>query len=550
VKGLSLFGQIVFSNNYYSTFKKTRGFSYEELSPLTDSTYTALPIKGNTNPNYSYAQPAGKQWNRYNMVTGAEYSKTLNNGELYASTMYNQEVYTSELVADTVPWAKVNILGRVNYTHAKKYVAEFAYSYSGTDNYKPGNRFGFFPTVSGAWIISNEDFLINNKVISFLKVRASTGLLGNDQIGTLARFMFIESYGSPNGSYRLGNGLATAATTRERLQFGNPNTTWEKAYKTNFGIDAQLFNRLSISADYYFENRKDIFVNPSNYLSVLIGGRYNYANLGTSKNSGIDLELLYNDKIADLNYHVMLRGSYSTSEIVDMKEQPRAYDYLYRKGNPIGQPFVYEAIGYFADADEIASSPFQTFGAVVPGDVKYKDQNGDDLIDENDMKAIGYNWMPNIVGSFEAGIDYRGFDLAVFLQGVTQRTVSIGSMLTPFLTNGRKPSQWVADNYWTPEKGNAALYPRLTTQSNDNNYKNNSTLYQRDGSYLRIKNIEMGYSFNFKKGFGVESLRAYVNAVNPFVFSYIKELDVDPEALSPYSYPVMKSYNIGLTFKF
>jgi hypothetical protein len=123
-------------------------------------------------------------------------------------------------------------------------------------------------------------------------------------------------------------------------------------------------------------------------------------------------------------------------------------------------------------------------------------------------------------------------------------------MLTPFLTNGRKPSNWVADNYWTPEKGNNALYPRLTTQSNDNNYKNNSTLYQRDGSYLRIKNIEMGYSFNFKKGFGVESLRAYVNAVNPFVFSYIKELDVDPEALSPYSYPVMKSYNIGLTFKF
>ncbi len=550
IKGLSIFGQVVFSNNYYSTYQKTRGFSYEELSPITDSTYTALPVKGNTNPNFSYSQPAGKQWNRYNMVAGGEYSKTLNNGKLYASAMYNQEVYTSDLVADTVPWAKENIFGRINYTHAKKYVAEFAYSYSGTDNYKPGNRFGFFPTVSGAWIVSNEEFLAHNKVVTFLKLRASTGLLGNDQIGTLARFMFIENYGSPNGSYRLGTGLNTSANTRERLQFDNPNSTWEKAYKTNFGIDAQLFDRLSMSVDYYFENRKDIYVNPSNYLSVLIGGRYNYANLGKSKNSGIDLELLFNDKVGALNYHIMLRGSYATSEIVDMKEQPRAETYLYRKGNSIGQPFVYEAIGFFKDATDIANSPFQTFGAVVPGDVKYKDQNGDNIIDENDMKPIGYSSTPNIVGSLEAGIEYHGFDLSVFLQGVTQRTVSIGAMLTPFLTNGRKPSEWVADNYWTPERGDAALYPRLTTQSNNNNYKNNSTLFQRDGSYLRIKNIEMGYSFNFKKGFGVESLRAYVNAVNPFVFSYIKEMDVDPEALSPYSYPVMKSYNIGLTFKF
>jgi len=550
IKGLSIFGQVVFSNNYYSYYKKTRGLSYEELSRTTDSTYTVLPLKGNTNPNFSYSQSPGLQWNRYNVLGGAEYSHATTNGKIYASAIYNQEKYTTLIDADTVPWAKVNIFGRLNYTHLNKYVAEFAYSYSGTDNYAPDKRFGFFPAVSGAWIVSNEDFLANNKTFNFLKLRASTGLIGNDQIGSLARFMYIESYGSPNGSYRVGTGLNTSANTIERLQFANLDATWEKAYKTNVGIDAQLFNKLSLSVDYFIENRKDIFVDPSNYLSALIGGRYNYANLGLAKNTGLELELMYKDKIGDFGYFITAKGSYATSTIVDAKEAPRAYEYLYQKGHAIGQPFVFEAIGYFEDQTDITNSPFQSFGAVVAGDVKYKDQNGDNIIDNNDVVAKGYTSVPNIVGSLEAGLEYKGFDLSVFLFGVTQRTVSIGGLLTPFLTNGRKPTEWVANNYWTVERGDAALFPRLTTQSNANNYKNNSDLYQRDGSYLRIKNIELGYSLKFKKGLGLDGLRAYLNAVNPFVFSYITEIQVDPEALSPYGYPVMKSYNIGLTLKF
>ena len=550
VKGLSLFGQVVFSNNYFSYYNKTRGLSYEELSPVTDSTYTALPLKGNTNPNFSYLQTAGDQWNRSNMLAGVEYSHTTTNGKIYASVNYNQEVYTTKLDADTVPWAEVNIMGRVNYIHNNKYVAEFDYSYSGIDNYAPGKRFGFFPAISGAWIMSKENFLANNKIINFLKLRASTGIVGNDQIGSLNRFMYAESYGSPNGWYRVGTGLSTSTSTIESLQLANVNATWEKAYKTNFGIDAQLFDKLNITADYYFENRNDIFVDPTNYLSALIGGRYNYINLGQAKSSGFELELMYKDKIGALGYYVLAKGSYATSTIVDSKETPKAYDYLYQKGHAIGQPFVFEAIGYFADQADIKNSPTQTFGTVVPGDVKYKDQNNDGIIDNNDVVAKGYTSIPNIVGSFEVGLEYHRFDFSVFLMGVTQRTVSIESLLIPFLTDDRKPTQWVADNYWTPEKGNSALFPRLTTQSNENNYKSNSDLFQRDGSYLRIKNIELGYNFNFKKGTGIDGLRMYMNAVNPFVFSYINEINVDPEALSPYSYPIMKSYNVGITLKF
>jgi TonB-linked SusC/RagA family outer membrane protein len=555
VDGLSAFGQVVFSNNYYSNYNKTRGLSYEELFPSTTDPrgYTSL-IKGNTNPNFSYAQPAGVQWNRTSALAGLEYNQDTKNGKLYASAIYLRELYTTKLVEDTVPWAKINLMGRVNYTHKDKYIAEFGYSYSGTDNYAPGSKFGFFPSLSAAWVMSKESFLENNKNIDFLKFRASTGIVGNDQIGTtVPRFIFIESYGSPSGGVRLGNQLGTQDPTREMNRFANPDVTWEKAHKTNIGLDAQLFGKLSISADYFFEKRTDILVDPANNLSVVLGGRYNNQNSGSAKNSGTELEMMYQDKVGQVGFYVLGRLSYVKTEIIDMKETPRAEDYLWKKGNPIGQPFVLEAIGYFADQAEIDASPFQTYGVVKPGDVKYKDQNNDGFVDDNDVKAFGNPGYPNLIYSMDAGLEFMGFDLAIFLQGVSGRTISLisGNEIVPFLNGNQKPTQWVADNYWTAEKGNAAAFPRLTTQANPNNYRA-STLWQRDGSYLKIRNIEMGYTLSdfVNNKLGIESLRVYVNAANPFTFSKITEIDVDPEVNNPFLYPQMKSYNLGLTLNF
>lgn len=557
-KGLSAYGQVVFSNNYYSTYSKTRGMAYEEL--YTDLTDTLNPgridttiIKGDTDKNFSFNQSPGNQWNRVSFITGMEYSAKTSGGKIYASANYLQDLYTTTFTAENVPWAKINFMGRLNYTHNEKYIAEFGYSWSGTDNYAPGNKFGFFPTFSAAWVLSNESFLSANNAINFLKLRVSSGLLGNNQLGNLPRFMFLEPYGSPSGSYYIGNELGTTMTTRERSRLANPDATWEKAHKTNIGLDGELFDKISLSADYFFEKRSDIFVNPDNNMSVVIGGRFTYLNQGSAKNSGAELELMYQDRVGSFGFYLMAKTSYVKTEIIDMKEPPRAEDYLYRKGNPIGQPFILQAIGYFADSADIANSPIQTYGTVKPGDVKYKDQNDDGFIDDNDVKAFGNPGTPSFIYSFDAGLEFLGFDLSVFVQGVSGRTISLlrNNEIVPFLNDNRKPTEWVMENYWTPARGDDAKFPRLTTESNPNNYKT-STLWQRDGSYFRIKNVELGYTLpeSLSRQMKIQNLRIYVNAVNPLTKFKISEIDVDPEINNPFMYPMMKSYNLGFTLNF
>jgi hypothetical protein len=275
--------------------------------------------------------------------------------------------------------------------------------------------------------------------------------------------------------------------------------------------------------------------------------------LGSAKNSGAELEIMYKDRIGDLGFFLMGKTSYVKTEIIDSKEPPRAENYLYRKGHPIGQPFVLESIGFFANQPDIDSSPFQTFGTVKPGDVKYKDQNDDGIIDDNDIKAFGKPNNPSLIYSLDAGIEFKGFDLSIFFQGVTGRTISLLSrnQIVPFLGDNQKPTEWVKENYWTSERGNHAGFPRLTTESNANNYRA-STLWLRDGSYLKIRNIELGYTLSdfVTHKLGIKALRLYVNAANPFTFSKINEIDVDPEVNNPYVYPQMKSYNLGLTLNF
>lgn len=547
IKGLSIFGQVAFSNYYFWEYRKTRGMAYEELFPIDALGNYTSTIKGNTNLNYSYAQTDGTQWNRYTWQTGAEFQRKIGEGTLYASAIYSQELYKTDYSGNNVPFAKVNMMGRVNYSYKDKYIAEFGYSYAGSDNYAPGKRKGFFPAISGAWILSNESFLSGSDMINFLKVRASYGLTGNNRIGSLDRFPFYEYYSSAMGSYRIGNTLGTAAGTFEKTSYPNKDATWEKAYKANFGVDATILKNLSISADYFFENREDILVDPSDNISFLIGSRYTYINEGSAKNNGAEVQLTYSKTGGELSYYASAGMSYVHTEIIDSKEPPRAEDYLYRKGHPIDQPFVLEAIGFFADQADIDASPFQTFGTVKPGDIKYKDQNNDGFIDNNDVKAFGNPSYPTTMYSFDAGLEYIGFDLSVFLQGVTGRTISLlsNNQVVPFL-NDALPVQWVKDNYWTTERGDNAEFPRLTTESNDNNYRS-STLWQRDGSYFRIKNIELGYTFSGLQKIG---LRVYCNAVNILTLDKIDEINIDPEINNMFAYPMMKSYNIGFKLVF
>ena len=333
----------------------------------------------------------------------------------------------------------------------------------------------------------------------------------------------------------------------------NPNVTWEKAFKTNVGLDAVLYNKLSFAVDYFSERRNDIFINPYNSIPVVMGASFYYVNKGKAKSNGIELEFTYQDKAGNLGYSIGGNFAYSRNSIVSMEEPPQQFDYLYAKGNPIGQPFALEAIGFFKDQADILGSPTQLFGAVRPGDIKYKDQNADGLIDNNDRKPTGFTSYPEIVYALNAGLDFKGLDFSILFQGVGNRTVSLldNNNIIPFLNGGVKPTAWLSNNYWTTERGDASLFPRLTTEANPNNYQA-STLWQRDGSFIRLKNVELGYTFpsSIVQKLKLSTLRIFVSASNLFTFDKINEINVDPEIMNMFTYPAMKSLNAGITIQF
>jgi TonB-linked SusC/RagA family outer membrane protein len=552
-KGLEAFGQVVFSNNYVSGYNKTRDYAYTEyistVDPFGFVDYTTV-ARGNSDNNFSITQPSGSQWNRYNVLTGLVYNNTFGTKHhIQASSMYLQELYRD--AAANMPWAKMGVTGRVNYNYNGKYIAELGYSVMGTAEYAPGKRFGFFPALSGAWVISQENFLKHNQIINFLKLTSSFGLIGNDNLGGGNRFTYKQYYLGSGIPYYLGSGYTTTIWPKKQGSLANPGATWEKSYKFNIALAGSIFNHFDFNAEYFHDHRTDIYITPSGYLSGLIGAEYYNQNAGITNNQGFELELSYHNKVGKLGYFASGRFSYAKNTIVDMKENPKAEDYLYMKGKSIDQPLVLEAIGFFHDKEDIQNSPLQMFGTVQPGDVKYKDQNGDNVIDDNDRKAFGHPVYPLFNYGLNLGVDYGGFDLTVFIQGVGGRTVSLltSGFMTPFVNGGVKPHPELAAGYWSEEKADNAKFPRLTTESNNNNYRA-STLWQVDGSYIRIKNIEIGYTLPEKWLSGISGLRLYANVVNPYTFSKLNKYNLDSETNSPFKYPLMKSTNFGLSLQF
>lgn len=550
-KGLKAYAQTNFSNYWISGYNKLRGYAYTELTPTFDPISNEVngynsQIRG-TDSDFYIEQPSGNQMNRTVYLGGVSYDKALDNADIiHASVNYSEELFRNS--GYNRPYGFRNIMGRVNYQIANKYIAEFAYSYSGTDNYAKGKRMGFFPTGSAAWILSNEDFLKNITSINHLKARVSYGILGNSNPGNAGRFLFNQ-YITRQGWYNFGSLLDQGVGGSSLGPLANPNSTWEKARKFNVGLDAELFKSITFSVDYFNEIRNDIYVDPSTYLSGLIGAEYNMVNAGSVKNSGIEIAARYDKTFGNLSVYLSGKYMYVKDKIVDMKEAPQPEEYLYKKGRSIGQVYALEAIGFFADANDIATSYPQFFGVVQPGDVKYKDQNADGLIDNKDYIPTGGSWYPTGVFSFDLGLVYKGFDFAMLFQGTQGRTTSIGGYSNPFI-NGAKPQSYFVDKFWTPELGNGAQFPRLTTEQNSNNTQN-STLWLRNADYIRLKNVEIGYTIPVRLSTNSTSnIRVHLNAVNPLTFSKLSEFNVDPEVNNPLAYPMMKSYNIGINFQF
>ncbi len=554
-KGLKFFWQLNFSNFFFDTYNKTRPLYYDEVVPRLDLVTTPgiIPYdiftRGTVDNNFTITQGNGNQFNRTSLLGGAEYEKKIGKHNIYSSLTYFQEKYNGD--GSDMPYAKQRFMGRVGYNFNQRYFADLNVSYGGSENFPKGNRFGVFPALSAGWVMSNEKFMSNQHVINFLKLRASAGLLGNDNTGNAGRFIYNQYYNG-TGNYLIGNALGVNAPMFNQSALANPNVTWEKAARFNIGFEAVIFKSLSISADYFKENRSDIFLNPSSYTPSLMGASFNSVNKGKTKTTGGEIEIMYKEKFGAFNFYAGGNISFTKNQIVDIAEPTPSDPYLAAKGNPINQPFVLEFLGFFKDKVDISASPTQLFGTVVPGDIKYKDQNGDGVIDNRDRKAFGYTALPQIFYGFNMGGDYKGFDFNVTVQGAAKRTVSLldNNMIIPFLNGGVKPTPWVRDNYWTPAKGDNAKFPRLTTIQNDNNYRA-STLWQRNGSFVRIQNLEIGYTIPEKitGKAGMNAVRLFFSGNNLFTIDDINEINVDPEIMNTFIHPPMKSFNFGFTLK-
>ncbi len=441
-----------------------------------------------------------------------------------------------------------------HYGYDNKYIAELALLYSGSNRLAPDTKWNFSPTLSAAWVISNENFLKDCSFVNFLKLRASAGMINADYVpGDNVWTYYTQSYNqatSATGSYPFGSGydVVYANTTLSQIATLKPSN--EKAYKYNVGIDATLLGGLNVQLDLYKQHRTDIWVAGSGAYTALIGFDAPYINGGVVDSQGFELSLDYTKKFGELTFNVGGMFNFNKNEIKDQAEEPRAYSNLVQTGNPLNSIYGLKAIGLFRDQADIDNSPVQTFSTVRPGDIKYEDVNKDGVVDANDVTKIGYSaYAPEIYYNIHAGFEYKGFGFNFLFQGTGRYSANLNAkgMYWPLL-NSTSLSQQYYDGRWTPTNTDAK-FPRLSTTSNANNYQT-STFWLRDRSFIKLRNIEAYYNFPkclMEKTKFIQTAKLYVRGVDLFCADHID--DADPECYGVTA-PLNKSIVVGLALSF
>ncbi len=554
VNGLSATAAFSYYNYFRNTEGRTMNFAVYEQNPTTG----AFQTYGTDQPYATRGRELNQE--RMNLFWGKlDYSRSFNEKhELVSHLGFYQSVLTPD--GDDYPYADQSFFGRAYYAYNKKYIAEFNASYAGSENLPKGERFGFFPSFGAAWMLSEENFLKANEKISLLKLRASYGLLGNSDFGiggsSRQRYLFINSYQGGN-SYVFGQTPASRAG-RQESPLGNPDITWEKVRMANLGMDAAFFNNaLSLSLDFFNEKRTNILAFP-NSIPAQSGISTKPFNVGSMKNTGLDGEIGYSKRTGDIQFGVRLLGTLAKNTILFQDEVVRPNDYLYRTGRALGTPFGMEVLGFFKDEADITNSPRQQFGVVQPGDFKFKDQNQDGIVDQYDEIALGKPLTPQFYYGSILDFGYKGFDITVWFQGTGDRSVNILSPATAgfgaFATTTSlpsKPSEFVLGR-WTAATAETADYPRLSVGSNPNNFRT-SSYWTRNGKYLRLKNIELGYNITapFLSKIKLSGARFYVGGFNVLTWSKLPDY-IDPEFAGAgiISYPRLRSFHTGLNLEF
>lgn len=575
-KGLDFRIKGSYNSDYTQQKARTTGDGIKYKATIAEGEYEAdgspkivYVRQGDTWPlGYSEARWGGRNWYAESSLN---YARKFGDHNVTALLLYNESKnYYPGGIYNSIPRGYVGMVARATYDYQTKYLLDLNMGYNGSENFAKGKRFGFFPSASVGWIASSEKFWKPiSKIVTYLKIRGSIGKVGNDQ--GVGRFLYLpgtwQFYNNNGGAWwtndRTGN-FGTANGTfmpgaRESSN-GNPDVTWETAVKQNYGFDARFLNdRLSLGIDLYWEDRKNILVSNETTVAGISALKPNSINYGRVKNHGYEITLRWADKIGQVDYSISPAVAYSRNKVVEMAEVKKEFNHMYHRGHPVGQPFGYEFFEFYVPgkteehykAQYGTDMPDQQI-TLRPGDCVFVDLTGDGKVDANDVHAIGYSDIPEYTGSVNATLNWKGLDFSMTWVGAAHVNRQLSSFYTPAFGTGNQSmlNKWVYDNSWTEDNPNAIL-PRISLEKSAREHNGAlSAPWMVDASYIRLKNLEIGYSFHIP-GLKINSIRVYANGYNLLTFTSFKAND--PEAQAGYGstrYPMTRVYNFGMNINF
>ena len=573
-KGLSFKTKASYNSEYTARKNRQNGFG-------TGLTYVATIVDGEEvlrKENITWPIPYSEaKWGSRNWYAEAsfDYARKFGQHNIGALVLYNQsKTYypwdSDNSLYQSIPKGYVGLVGRVTYDYATKYLLDFNIGYNGSENFAPGKRYGLFPSVSVGWIPSQEKWWEPLKnVIGYLKLRGSWGLVGNDNTNG-ARFLYLP------GAWQFYTGATTVNPQRRGANFGtsggwlqavkeltsgNPNVTWETASKINLGLDAGFFrDHLHAYVDFFWEDRQHILVSNASTLPAVTSLPSSYVNEGRVKNHGFEVTLSWDDHIGNVRYSISPNFSFARNQVIEMLEVEPMYDYLKHTGLPVGQPFGYDLFEFYQPGTE--ERYMETYGVPMPdqnldlryGDAVYVDLNGDGIVDQNDRKPLGYTTNPEITFSLNSSIHWKGLDFSMLWTGADHVSRSLNGYFRDQFgsTNTSALTQWVADNSWTEDNPDAIL-PRISFTNRVHNNRD-SQAWMINSRYVRLKNVEIGYTFNKPKSMPFFNyIRFYVSGQNLLTFSRFD--GNDPEAPGSgldfgVRYPMTRVVNVGAQLNF
>lgn len=575
-KGLN--ARFMFNTNRRSDYAVKREyipffFSMGSYDPVAD-TYVLSALNPDKGTDYLESSEDRKivTTNTY-LETAVDYNRNFADKHdisgLLVFTMRSENTSTDDDdIQASLPTRNMSLSGRFTYSYDSRYFIEANFGYNGSERFHESERWGFFPSAGVGYIMSNEKFWNDNlkKIINKLKFKATYGLVGNDAIGSDAdRFFYLSQVemSEPKYAFTWGNMHTHTLNGVKVERYANPDITWEISKKTNFGIELGLLDKMELQVDIFRDNRSRILMTRSNVPETLGLSSAIKANVGEALSQGIDLSLDYNqsfNKDAWLSGRFNFtysHGEYKVYEEPDYSKEP----WRSRVGQSMGQKWGYVAERLFIDQADIDNSPKQTFGDYKPGDIKYKDINNDGQITSADQVPIGYPTSPEIVYGFGLSGGWKGLDVSFFFQGLARESFWIDYYkTTPFINDydgndgkigHNQLLDIIAKDHWSVDNRNPyAFWPRLSTEKINNNDQP-STWFMRDGSFLRLKSVEVGYTLpkRWTKKMRLNNFRIYYSGSNLLCFSKFKEWD--PEmAGNGFKYPVQRVNNFGINFSF